>query len=159
MGLHCRVITYSIRANEAHRPASHSESHTLTRYYQTTLLIGYISLLATAALAFQCLFIDSIPVTKPVQVERGTGTSSPSLVLKTEQDSSLTPPLPKTADQSSPSLSQTETQPRLRWWGRRICSVAVVGSFLPMVIGIAAGPIFVVGESSTNQAKVARGLR
>ncbi len=135
--IYCRVVIYSLRANEAHNP-SQTQSTGLTRYWQTALLVGYTSMLGSAAGALQCLLAPS--------------TAPAVMPLLNYSETTSSPPSTKSED-------QFPTQSRAKQLCYRICGITSLLSLNPLALGIVSGTLYPAGEKDVGQAKVVRALR
>ncbi len=145
-GLHNRIIIYSLRASEAHSH-SQNESHSITQYWQTTFLIGYISILGSCVSSLQCVLVDTTLPQKPTQTDGEAGKAISS--VGQSENSSAT----------SSSENDIEDDPKARTFYRRLCAVLAVLSWNPILLGVVAGVIYTGGEAYAAAATVAQALR
>ncbi|THH00013.1 hypothetical protein EW026_g2447 [Hermanssonia centrifuga] len=141
-----RIIIYSLRASEAHSH-SQNESHSITQYWQTTFLIGYISILGSCVSSLQCVLVDTTLPQKPTQTDGEAGKAISS--VGQSENSSAT----------SSSENDIEDDPKARTFYRRLCAVLAVLSWNPILLGVVAGVIYTGGEAYAAAATVAQALR
>ncbi|KAJ3529946.1 hypothetical protein NM688_g7781 [Phlebia brevispora] len=138
-----RLVTYSLRASAAHT-RSQDTSRGLTRYWQSTYGIGYLSIFSSIA-----AIIHSLLVNATFGVPSAPASESD---LDAEKDQPL-------VTQQTHSVPTEGDQPRARYWYRRICISLSLSSLITLILGIVSGVEYPSAESNPKTANAVEGLR
>ena len=131
-----RVVIYALRAKQAHTP-SEDNSTGLTRYWQTTYAMGYLTVFHDTTSIMRSLLVRTTLASTPAD-------AAPSLLLD---------------GQISYGSPEEEDQPRIRRLYRRICFGLTLNSWIPVILGTVAGINYPEAETSPETANMVYTLR
>jgi len=139
-----RVVIYALRAKQAHTPSEDFDAN-LTKYWQISYAVGYLSVYSDLNNCLRCLFVKST-----------MGSTSSLLTQNNGSAEYLDASNMSHGGYGSPA---DEDQPRARFMYRRFFGFSQIFFFIPLILGIIAGYNYVPGETNSSTASMVQTFR